>query len=51
MRKLRNKKNSKRPHISYKYIITFCATFAICNSFVENYNFLWYINNNLLYIA
>ena len=35
MNKLRNKKNSKRPHISYKYIIAFCATFAICNSFVE----------------
>ena len=35
MSKLRNKKNSKSPHISYKYIIAFCATFAICNSFVE----------------
>ena len=35
MRKLRKKKNSKSPHISYKYIIAFCATFAICNSFVE----------------
>ena len=35
MNKLRNKKNSKSPHISYKYIIAFCATFAICNSIVE----------------
>ena len=35
MNKLRNKKNSKSPHISYKYIIGFCATFAICNFFVE----------------
>ena len=35
MSKLRNKKNSKSPHISYKYIIAFCATFAICNFFVE----------------
>ena len=35
MNKLKNKKNSKRPHISYKYIIAFCATFAICNFFVE----------------
>jgi uncharacterized FlgJ-related protein len=35
MSKLKNKKNSKSPHISYKYIIAFCATFAICNFFVE----------------
>ena len=35
MSKMRNKKKSKSPHISYKYIIAFCATFAICNSFVE----------------
>ena len=35
MSKMRNKKKSKSPHISYKYIIAFCVTFAICNSFVE----------------
>ena len=35
MVKLRNKKNLKSPHISYKYIIGFCITFAVCNSFVE----------------
>ena len=32
---MRNKKNLKSPHISYKYIIGFCITFAVCNSFVE----------------
>ena len=35
MVKLRNKKNLKSPHISYKYIIGFCITFAVCNFFVE----------------
>ena len=35
MAKSRNKKNLKSPHISYKYIIGFCITFAVCNSFVE----------------
>ena len=35
MAKPRNKKNLKSPHISYKYIIGFCITFAVCNSFVE----------------
>ena len=35
MAKTRNKKNLKSPHISYKYIIGFCITFAVCNSFVE----------------
>jgi len=35
MEKSRNKKNLKSPHISYKYIIGFCITFAVCNSFVE----------------
>ena len=35
MIKSRNKKNLKSPHISYKYIIGFCITFAVCNSFVE----------------
>ena len=35
MAKSRNKKNLKRLHISYKYIIGFCITFAVCNSFVE----------------
>ena len=35
MAKPRNKKNLKNPHISYKYIIGFCITFAVCNSFVE----------------
>ena len=35
MIKLRKKKNLKSSHISYKYIIGFCITFAVCNSFVE----------------
>ena len=35
MAKPRNKKNLKNPHISYKYIIGFCITFAVCNFFVE----------------
>ena len=35
MAKSRNKKNLKSPHISYKYIIGFCITFAVCNFFVE----------------
>ena len=35
MEKSRNKKNLKSPHISYKYIISFCITFAVCNFFVE----------------
>ena len=35
MVKKRNKKNLKSPHISYKYIIGFCITFAVCNFFVE----------------
>ena len=35
MAKSRNKKNLKSLHISYKYIIGFCITFAVCNSFVE----------------
>ena len=35
MAKSRNKKNLKSPHISYKYIISFCITFAVCNFFVE----------------
>ena len=35
MVKLRNKKNLKSPHISYKYIIGFCITFAIFNFFIE----------------
>ena len=35
MAKPRNKKNLKSPHISYKYIIGFCITFAVCNFFVE----------------
>ena len=35
MVKLRNKKNLKSSHISYKYIIGFCITFAVCNFFVE----------------
>ena len=35
MEKSRNKKNLKSPHISYKYIIGFCITFAVCNFFVE----------------
>ena len=35
MAKTRNKKNLKSPHISYKYIIGFCITFAVCNFFVE----------------
>ena len=35
MEKSRNKKNLKSPHISYKYIIGFCITFAIFNFFIE----------------
>ena len=35
MVKLRNKKNLKSSHISYKYIIGFCITFAIFNFFIE----------------
>ena len=35
MAKSRNKKNLKSLYISYKYIIGFCITFAVCNSFVE----------------
>jgi Bax protein len=35
MKKSRNKKNSNRPHISYKYIAAFCVTFAMFNFFVE----------------
>ena len=35
MIKSRNKKNLKSPHISYKYIIGFCITFAIFNFFIE----------------
>ena len=35
MKKLRNKKKSTTPHISYKYIAAFCVTFAIFNFFVE----------------
>ena len=35
MNKLRNKKKSTNPHISYKYIAAFCITFAIFNFFVE----------------
>ena len=35
MAKSRNKKNLKSLHISYKYIISFCITFAVCNFFVE----------------
>ena len=35
MEKSRIKKNLKSPHISYKYIIGFCITFAVCNFFVE----------------
>ena len=35
MEKSRNKKNLKSLHISYKYIISFCITFAVCNFFVE----------------
>ena len=35
MVKLRNKKNFKSHHISYKYIIGFCITFAFFNFFIE----------------
>ena len=35
MIKSRNKKNLKSSHISYKYIIGFCITFAIFNFFIE----------------
>ena len=35
MKKSRNTKNLKKPHISYKYIIGFCAAFAIFNIFIE----------------
>ena len=35
MIKTRNKKNLKSSHISYKYIIGFCITFAIFNFFIE----------------
>ena len=35
MAKPRNKKNLKNPHISYKYIIGFCITFAFFNFFIE----------------
>ena len=35
MRKMRKKSNSKKIHISYKYIIGFFITFLICNFFIE----------------
>jgi uncharacterized FlgJ-related protein len=35
MIKSRNKKNLKSSHISYKYIIGFCITYAIFNFFIE----------------
>jgi len=35
MRKLKKKKNLKKPHISYKYIVFFCLVFTFSNFFIE----------------
>ena len=35
MKKLKKKKNLKKPHISYKYIVIFCLVFTFSNFFIE----------------